>query len=106
MMNFVNLYLYWQKAILKIITMNTMQTITIELTGNNSLEAIKDLEEKHLIRILKVPDLNSYTLHGETFSVEDFKKWIEFSEESEILSFTEAKRRWAEQKEKLQKLIR
>ena len=36
-----------------------MQTITIELTGNNSLKALKDLEHKHLIRILNEPDLRS-----------------------------------------------
>jgi len=83
-----------------------MQTVIIELTGNNSLKALHDLEHKHLIRIIKVPDLNSYALHGEVISEEDFKKWVEYAEDSPTVSITEAKQRWATQKKKLQKLIR
>jgi len=83
-----------------------MQTITIELTGNNSLKALQDLEHKHLIRILKDPDLNSYSLPGEPISNEDFRKWVEYAENSPTVSLNEAKQRWAEQKKTLQKLIR
>ncbi len=82
-----------------------MKTITIELTGNNSLKALQDLEHKHLIRILKEPDLNSYSLPGEPISNEDFKKWVEYAEISPTVSLTEAKLGWAEQRKKLQKLI-
>ncbi len=42
-----------------------MQTVTIELTDKNSLKVLQDLEHKHLIRIVKEPDLNSYALPGE-----------------------------------------
>jgi hypothetical protein len=83
-----------------------MQTITIELTGNNSLKALKDLENKHLIRILNEPDLSSYSLPGEPISIEDFRKWVEYAENSPTVSLNEAKKRWAEQKNTLQKLIR
>ena len=83
-----------------------MQTLTIELTDNNSLRALQDLENKHLIRIVKEPDLNSYALPGEPISEEDFKKWVEHAEDSPTVSLTEAKQRWATQKKKLQKLIR
>jgi hypothetical protein len=83
-----------------------MQTVTIELTDTNSLKALQDLEHKHLIRIVKEPDLNSYALPGEPISEQDFKKWIEYTEDSPTVSLTEAKQRWATQKEKLQKLIR
>ena len=83
-----------------------MQTITIELTGNNSLKALQDLEHKHLIRILKDPDINSYSLPGEPISNEDFRKWVEYAENSPTVSLNEAKQRWAEQKKTLQKLIR
>ncbi len=82
-----------------------MKTITIELTGNNSLKALQDLEHKHLIRILKEPDLNSYSLPGEPISNENFKKWVEHAEISPTVSLTEAKLGWAEQRKKLQKLI-
>ncbi len=83
-----------------------MQRITIELTDNKSLQVLRDLEHKHLIRIVKEPDLISYALHGEPISEEDFKMWVEYTEDSPTVSLTEAKQRWAAQKKKLQKLIR
>ena len=83
-----------------------MQTLTIELTDNNSLKALQELEHKNLIRILKEPEVNSYSLPGEPLSEEDFRKWVEYAENSPTVSFTQAKQRWAEQKKKLQKLIR
>jgi len=85
---------------------NTMQTLTIELTGNNSLKALQDLEHKQLIRIVQEPDLNSYSLPGEPISNEDFRKWVEYAENSPTVTLTQAKQKWAEQKKKLQKLIR
>ena len=83
-----------------------MQTITVELTGQNSLKALQDLEHKHLIRIVKEADLNSYSLPGEPISEEDFKNWVEYTENNPTVSLTEARQKWATQKKKLQKLIR
>ncbi|MCK9452897.1 MAG: hypothetical protein M0Q90_14475 [Bacteroidales bacterium] len=83
-----------------------MQTVLIELKDNQSLKALQELEQKQLIRIVKEPDLNSYALAGEPISEEDFKKWVEYTEDSPTVSITEAKQRWATQKKKLQKLIR
>ena len=51
-----------------------MQTVTIDLTNNTSLKALQALEHKHLIRIVKEPDLNSYALPGEPISKEDFRR--------------------------------
>ena len=83
-----------------------MHTITIELTNDNSLKALQDLEDKHLIRILQEPDINSYSLPGESISSEDFRKWVEYAENSPTVSLEEAKQRWKNQKKSLQKLIR
>lgn len=83
-----------------------MQKLTIELTANNSLKALQVLEHKHLIRILKESDLNSYSLPGDPISEEDFRKWVKYAENSPTVSITDAKQRWAEQKKKLEKLIR
>jgi hypothetical protein len=88
-----------------------MQTVTIELTDKNSLKVLQDLEHMHLIRIVKEPDpiaigLDSYALPGEPMNEQDFKKWVEYTENSPTVSLTEAKQRWASQKKKLQKLIR
>ena len=92
----------------RLIPCNThqMQKITIELTDNNSLKALQELEHKRLIRIVKEPDLNSYALPGEPVSEEDFRKWVEYAESAPTVSLDEAKQRWATQKKKLQKLIR
>jgi hypothetical protein len=68
-----------------------MQTLTIELTGINSLKAIKDLEHKNLIRIVKDKDFSSYAFPGDPISEDDFKKWIEYAENSPTVSITEAK---------------
>lgn len=83
-----------------------MQTITIELTDNNSLKALQELELKRLIRIVNEPDIDSFALPGEPVSEEDFRKWIEYAENTPTISFSEAKQRWATQKKKLQKLTR
>lgn len=83
-----------------------MQTLTIELTGVNSLKALQELEDNHLIRIVREPDVNSYALSGEAISDEDFKKWVEYAENSPTVRKTEARQKWATQKKKLQKLIR
>ncbi len=83
-----------------------IQTFKIELTGNNSLKALQELEHRQLIRIVKEPDLNSYALPEEPINKEDFKKWCEYAEDSPTVSFTEAGQRWAAQKKKLQKPIR
>jgi len=78
-----------------------MQLLTIELTGNDSLEALQELENKHLIRIIKEPDYISYTMSGETLEKSDFQKWISYAENSESVSLAEAKQRWGIQKKNL-----
>ena len=78
-----------------------MQLLTIELTGNSSLEALEELENKHLIRIIHEPDYISYTLAGKNLNEEDFQKWVSYAEDSETVSLAEAKQRWEIQKKKL-----
>ena len=51
-----------------------MQKLIIELTGDDSLEALQELESKKLIRIIKEPDFMSFALPGEAFNENDFKK--------------------------------
>lgn len=80
-------------------------TLTIELLSSNALKSLKDLEHQHLIRIVEKPELTSYALTGEPMSVEEFKNWVEYAEDSPKESLSEAKQRWAAQKEKLGNLI-
>ena len=83
-----------------------MQTLTIELTGKDSLKALQNLEQKDLIRIVKEPDPNLYSLSGEPMTDEDFKNWIEDAEKSPTLSLNEARQLWEMQKKKIQMSIR
>ena len=87
------------------IKIDNMQILTIELTGNNSLKALQELEHKNMIRIVN-NNINSYSLSGDSISEEDFIKWIEYAESSDSVSLTEARQKWATQKKKLQKIIR
>jgi hypothetical protein len=82
-----------------------MQTLTIEITGNEALATLKALEDKSLIRILSKPPLDLYALHGEPINDEDFKQWVEFAEQAETVSLTLALQRWESQKMKIQRLI-
>ena len=70
-----------------------MQTIRIEITGEESLEELKKLEENKLIRILNEPDTNSCSLPGETISEDNLKNWIEYAEESPTTNLYQAKER-------------
>ena len=83
-----------------------MQTLTIELTGKDSLKALQNLEQSDLIRIVNEPDLNSYSLSGEPISDNDFRNWVEYVENSPTISLTDAKQRWSDQRKKLQRVIR
>lgn len=80
-------------------------TLTIELLHSNALKSLKDLEHQYLIRIVEKPELTSYAFPGEPMSVEEFKNWVEYAEDSPSVNLSEAKLRWATQKEKLRKLI-
>lgn len=74
-----------------------MQTLTIEITGNEALATLKALEEKSLIRILSNPRLDLFALPGEPVSDKDFKQWVEYAEQVETVSLTEALQRWESQ---------
>jgi hypothetical protein len=65
-----------------------MQSWTIEITGYYSLKALKDLEQKNLIKILQN---NSYALPDGEISVDQFKDWVNEAEKAESLSVNEAK---------------
>ena len=77
--------------------------LLIELKGKNSLKALRDLEEKDLIKILKEPDLNSYSFPGEPISEEDYKKWCEYGENLPAVSLIEAKQKWEDQTRKIKR---
>jgi predicted ATP-grasp superfamily ATP-dependent carboligase len=83
-----------------------MQRLTIELTGNDSLKVIQDLEDKQIIRIVENSDMNSSVFSGHEFSPAELQQWIDYAENSPTVPLSEAKYRWSTQKTKLQNLIR
>lgn len=83
-----------------------MQTLTIEITGNEALATLKALEEKSQIRILPNPRLELYALPSEPVSKKDFKQWVEYAEQTKTVSLNEAIQRWESQKMKIERLIR
>lgn len=76
-----------------------MQTLTIELTSYKSLKALKDLEQKNLI---KIHQNDSFALSGKEISEDQFKDWVNEAEGAESLSVNEAKRQWESHKKILQ----
>lgn len=86
--------------------MRNMQTITIELKDNKSLKAIKELENRDLIRIVKEPLVQSYALPGEPMTDMEFEDWVKSAEDSESIDFSEYETKWQKKRENLQKLIR
>ena len=79
-----------------------MQTLTVEITHNNAIKALQHLQEKHFIRILDKPDLNSPSIPGEALSLAAFKDWLEDAENSSTVSLKEAKSTWANKRKQLQ----
>ena len=83
-----------------------MQTITVEITNNDALKVVQDLQEKHFIKILARPNPNSLVFPGEPLSNEEFKNMIAEAENSGSISLKEAKASWARQRKELSKLTK
>ncbi len=84
-----------------------MQTVLIELRDNKAFDELHKLEDKQLIHIVNDNEsCSSYALPGKPLSVDDFRKWIEYTENTPTISLTLAKQQWQAQRKKLQQLIR
>ena len=75
-----------------------MQILTIAITHINALNALRVLEEKHLIRIIDVSSSNSPTLPGKILHLQEFKNWIADAETSPTVSLNTAKSLWSSKK--------
>ncbi|RZJ20539.1 MAG: hypothetical protein EON51_14830 [Acinetobacter sp.] len=81
-----------------------MQTITVEITNNEALKVLQDLQRKEFIKILGKSDSNSAALPGKPLSVEEFQDWVAQRENGPTVSLQQAKAVWAKQRSQLQKL--
>jgi hypothetical protein len=83
-----------------------MQTITLQINNSNALKILRELETKHLIRILENSELDSPSLPGSALSLSQFKSWIKEAEQTSTVSLNEAKEKWANKRKQLQRLIK
>jgi len=79
-----------------------VETLTIKLTGKKALEALRELEEQHLIEIIEPLVSDSLALPGNEISEEDFRKWADRAELAPSISLNEARLRWEIRKKKIQ----
>ncbi len=83
-----------------------MQTLTVEITNDNALKVLQDLQERHFINILAKPNLNSLVFPGEPLTTEEFREYILSRENGASLSLKEANAKWAKKRKQLLKPAR
>jgi hypothetical protein len=83
-----------------------MQTVTVQLTDRSARKALQDLEQKHVIRIVKSPQFESPALPGKPMDLADFQAWIASSQETPSVSLKAAKSTWAAKRKQLQQLTK
>ena len=83
-----------------------MQTLTVEITNNDALKVLQNLQEKHFIKIRATHDLNSLVLPGEPLTTEEFRNFILNREHGSNMSLKEAKTKWVKKKKQLLKPVK
>src|SRR4051794_10857893 len=83
-----------------------MQTVTVEITNENALRVLQQLQEKHFINIIAKPDISSPVFPGTPLSEQEFQNWISSRENNSSVSLKEAKGKWAKQRKQLLKSVK
>ncbi|HTE28005.1 hypothetical protein [Flavitalea sp.] len=83
-----------------------MQTLTLEITNDNALKVLQDLQEKRFINIIAKPNFNSLVFPGKPLTTKEFKDWVESRENGPSMSLKDAKAKWAKKKNQLKKLAK
>jgi len=83
-----------------------MQTLTVEITDDNALKVLQNLQERHFINILAKSDLNSLVFPGKPLTTEEFKELILSREKGSSISLKEANAKWAKKRKQLLKAAR
>lgn len=78
--------------------------ITLQVNNDDAFIALKAMEKKRQIKIIKEIDYNSPTLPGKPMSLKAFRAWIAEREKSPTISLKEFQRRWAVKRKELLKL--
>lgn len=80
-----------------------MQTLTVEVTNNEALKVLQNLQEKHFINILAKTDSDSPALPGNPYTAKEFRELILSRENGPSISLKEAKAQWAKKRKQLLK---
>lgn len=83
-----------------------MQTVTVEINKKAAIKALKDLQERQLITIVKDDVADSAALPGEPSGLAEFRAWLKQAEEMPVISLKDAKGQWAAKRKQLQKTAR
>ncbi len=83
-----------------------MQTLTVKVKNNSGIQALRELEEKHLIKIVSSDILKSPSLPGSELSLKEFEDWVLNAESEQSISLQQAKAQWASKKEKLRQSVK
>ena len=75
--------------------------ITIQVSNEAGLKAIKALEQKKKITIVNEREFDSLILPGSPLSIETLKELIAEAENGPTITLHEAKKKWAEKRKQL-----
>ena len=78
-----------------------MQTLSVQITHNDALKALRALEDKGFIKIVKSPGFASPSLPGKEMDLPVLETWISNAENALTISLKKAKSRWALKKKQL-----
>jgi hypothetical protein len=83
-----------------------MHTITLQINDERVVKTLQDMERSQFISILENSEFDSPALPGAPMSITAFKSWIGASEQTETVSLTQAKEKWASKRKQLLKLTK
>lgn len=78
-----------------------MHTLTVKVTDQKAIKALKELEKNHWIEIIGETEKTPFSLAGKEISEEDFRKWVEYAESSTSVDLNEAVLQWEAKKQKI-----
>jgi hypothetical protein len=80
-----------------------IKMITIQVSNDAGLKAIKALEQKKQITIINEREFDSLILPGSPLSIEAFKELIAEAQNSPTITLQEVKKQWAAKRKRLLK---
>ena len=83
-----------------------MQTLTLEITNDSAMRAIKSLASRKEIKIISNDEMHSPAFPGTPLSIAAMKQWIAGAEVAPTISLKAAKSEWANRKKHLQGLVK